>query len=110
MLGWGRGQDEVGLYSENTNEKTHPVGEKKPNALGLFDMSGNVWEWCEDWYGDYPAGPLKDPKGPNKGRSRVLRGGAWDCHSSRCTVFSRFDYEPNARSSTFGLRLAKIII
>ena len=73
------GDDQAGLddYAWTTNNAggtTHPVGQKKPNAWGLYDMHGNIWQWCSDWYGNYPEGEASDPRGPDKGQARVLRG------------------------------------
>ena len=77
---WGNGApDAYAWYDGNSGQKTHPVGQKQPNAWGLYDMSGNVWEWCSDWYNEdyYANSPAQDSKGPSSGTGRVLRGGSW---------------------------------
>ncbi len=97
--------DEVAWYSGNSGDKTHPVKRKKSNELGLFDMSGNVWEWCNDWYGEYSSGVQTNPQGPDKGSYCVLRGGSWDYDARRCRVSYRNYCQPFVGPSTGGFRL-----
>jgi len=102
--------NEVGWYCGNANTKTYPVAQKKANAWGLFDMHGNVFEWCQDWYGDYPTNSVTDPLGPSVGSSRLLRGGSWSSEARFCRSSRRGSSNPNYRGSGVGLRLLRTII
>lgn len=102
----------VGWYLNNSDDKPHRVKEKQPNELGLYDMSGNVWEWCEDWHGDYSIYVNVNqfnPKGCATGSSRVLRGGCWYDGPERCRVTSRDKCDPDGRDISVGLRLALVL-
>jgi formylglycine-generating enzyme required for sulfatase activity len=100
---------EYGWYDKNSQGKTHAVGEKQPNAWGLYDMHGNVWELCSDWYdrGYYANSPLDDPAGPSGGSNRVLRGGGWCCWARFCRSAYRGRAEPGRRGDALGFRVAR---
>ncbi|MBZ0197529.1 MAG: formylglycine-generating enzyme family protein [Ignavibacteriales bacterium] len=97
----------VGWFKENSAGRARPSKQKAPNELGLFDMSGNLWEWCWDIYGPYEQTEVIDPKGAEKGGSRVLRGGSWYYESSVGRNSNRFSATPDTRSVTFGIRVVK---
>ncbi len=113
----GNNIDEVAWYYGNSDYKTHPVGQKKCNELGLFDMNGNVWQWCSDWfevdniqyyYVSASNGKLLNPEGPQKGTRKVVRGLAWDMNSDMFRLTFHFGYPPDYRFSDVGFRLVKV--
>ena len=98
---------DVAWYYNNSSSETHPVGTKAPNELGIYDMSGNVWEWCSDWYSSsyYSSSPSTNPTGPTTGSSRVRRGGSWNLNAQNCRVSYRYFSNPDLNYDSLGFRL-----
>ncbi len=105
----GSNPDALGWHNGNSGSKTHPVGQKQPNGLGLYDMTGNVWEWCEDWYGEnyYSQSSSYNPKGPSGGSYRVLRGGSWKSRTNVTCVSNRLWFEPDLWVNSRGFRIVR---
>ena len=107
---FGDSESELGdyaWYDKNSGGTTHPVGGKKPNGWGLYDMHGNVFEWCQDWYGDYPSGSVMDPTGAASGSFRVDRGGSWRHYSGICRSAFRSGDSPDLRDFCLGFRVLR---
>ena len=97
---------EYAWFFNNRGKQTHPVGEMKPNAWGLYDMHGNVYEWCSDWYGGYPKGAVTDPSGPNAGPYRMYRGSSGFGDAAVRRSADRYGSSPGGRSYLLGFRVA----
>ena len=104
--------DEVAWFRANSKSQTHPVKQKKPNELGLYDMSGNVWEWCNDWFdiNYYQSSPESNPQGPTSGFISVLRGGSWGNGAWYCRVSCRGCGDPGLRGNAGGMRLSLSVL
>ena len=95
----------VAWYYDNSGSKTHAVGTKQANELGIYDMTGNVWEWCSDWYGNYSSYSVTNPTGVTSGGNRVLRGGSWSSNADNCRTTFRYRGIPGGRNYSDGFRL-----
>jgi formylglycine-generating enzyme required for sulfatase activity len=101
---------EVGWYAGNSGKSTHAAGSaERANELGIHDMSGNVWEWCQDWYGAYPKAAASNPRGVPPASYRVLRGGAWDSVEDKCRTSTRYFAAPGTPQAFIGFRLARTL-
>ena len=100
--------DAMAWYDKNSGKTTHPVGQKFPNAWGLYDMNGNVSQWCADWYGPYPGNGATDPTGPETGVGHINRGGGWCDGAELCRPATRFYSSPELRLNFLGFRVALV--
>ena len=100
-------ESELGNYAWYNVSSPHPVGQKRPNGLGLYDMCGNVRQWVQDWYGYYRSDSVKDPRGPRSGSCRVVRGGSGLNGSRGCRSANRYSSTPDRRFNDLGFRLAR---
>ncbi|OUW82037.1 MAG: hypothetical protein CBD74_07595 [Saprospirales bacterium TMED214] len=96
---------EYAWYDDNAGDTTHPVGRKKANAWGFYDMRGNVWEWVEDWWDAYPSGPIADPTGPESGKYRIARGGGWNAYAGITNATHRSRFPPSKVRNLYGFRV-----
>jgi formylglycine-generating enzyme required for sulfatase activity len=109
MYSFGDDTSQLGDFAwhpHNSVGTTHPVGQKKPNAWGLYDMHGNVYEWCSDWHDRFPPGAVTDPQGATTGSFRALRGGSWRSDAADCRTACRDANSPTFRTNFIGFRLA----
>lgn len=95
-------------FQSNSNDMTHPVRQKQPNKWGLYDMHGQLWEWCEDWYDSYPHGSATDPTGPSSGSAKVRRGGGKGAKAETCRSAQRRSEHPQNRQIFIGFRCVKV--
>ncbi len=104
--------DSIAWYNRNSGGTTHAVGTKLPNAWGLYDMNGNIWQWCADWAWDYPGGLISDPVGPASGTIRIDRGGAWGCNSDqvRSAFIGTNGDPPASHQNVIGFRVALAVV